>query len=88
MTINIPQFVNVPIVNKDGMLTSTGLLMFTQLFSQLGQNFSENGLVLPPSDEKTTEKLSKTGNGSMLYDSATHEPKININGVVKTIQTV
>lgn len=85
--INLPSFSNMQVVDKDGKFTSNALTMFDQLFTQLAANFSQGGLVLPPSMQQTDEKLAKTGNGSMLYDGASHAPKINIDGVIKTIQT-
>jgi hypothetical protein len=84
----IPNFQNVKLVNKDGTPTASAQLMFTQLFTQLQNYLSNEGLKVPL---QTTANISELNidksTGALLYDQQTHELKVNINGEFKTVQT-
>ena len=87
--MNIPNFINAKIVDKDGNLTDVWRNIFMQLFSQLQGGLSEEGIKVP---QQTTTNIAQieSGNtvGNIVYDSSLNVLKINLNGTFKTIQTL
>jgi hypothetical protein len=85
--MNIPNLENEQFVDKDGHLTATQQNMLSTLVTQLQSNLQE-GINVPMYSSDDIEKLDATKSTSkLIYDQTSHELKININGVFKTIQT-
>jgi len=82
----IPSFVNMPLVDKNGIMTPEWCQFFNQLISELQNNVSNEGYKLPflsTSQINQLADVNKSG-GSLVYDSTLNLPKININGTWKT----
>ena len=86
--MRIPNFIDCQFTNKDGFLSGTWRQILTQLFTELQKNTSVEGLVFP---SQTTSNINTLGSnvsvGSLLYDKDTKQPKVNVEGVFKVIQT-
>jgi len=90
--MNIPSYMHTPMVDKDGMPTATWQLFFTQLLSQMQDNLSDQGYVLPNQAAATVAQLSKSGDGTMLYvtapNSVDDSVQIMVNGTFRKVQLV
>jgi hypothetical protein len=87
--MKIPNFVDEKIVGEGGKLTDSWKQLLTVLFSQLQQNLSNEGHVVPSqntTDMTTILSDAAKENGTLLYDETTHELKVKIGGLIKTIQ--
>lgn len=86
--MKVPNFINSQIVDKNGHLTESWQQIFIQLFSELQNNVSNEGLIAP---NQPTSNLSLLGgtqkNGSILYDKDRDEGVICKNGEYKRIVT-
>lgn len=86
--MRIPNFIDSQFANKEGFLTDTWRQILTQLFTELQKNTSVEGLVFPT---QTTANITTLGPqvpfGSLLYDKDTKQPKVNVEGVFKVMQT-
>lgn len=86
--MNIPNFIDTKIVNKDGSLTDTWKQILMQTFSELQKNVSAEGYIVP---QQTTANITQLNNtkstGSLLYDKNTSQLKINLNGEFKHLLT-
>jgi hypothetical protein len=80
---NIPLFIHEPLVDKNGMLTDSWKLAFTQLFQQLQSSVSdEGGFQHPPQSAQYILQLStNVPNGTHFYDSTNNTPVVKKNGV-------
>lgn len=87
--MDIPNFVDAPIVDKNGHLTSIWKQILTQLITELQKSVSEEGFKIP---QQPTSNIAKLNNllskGHLIYDSDTNQLKININGTIKVIQVI
>lgn len=83
--MNIPNFLNSRIVDKEGYLTPEWSNLLQQLFTELQSNVSNEGYVVPSRETADINKLTAK-NGAFLYDSEAHAAKVIVNGAVKTIQ--
>jgi hypothetical protein len=84
----IPNFENIQLVDRNGMLTEAGQLLFQNLFSQLQLYISNEGLKIPQQTAANIALLNTSQSvGNLLYDSDNDLAKVNINGTFKTIQT-
>lgn len=90
----IPSYVNSKIVDENGYLLPEWQQLFTQLITELQNNLSNEGYVLPrlPTSDinylgSTPETLQKSI-GAMIYDSTTDEFKVNLNGVWRVVQVI
>lgn len=87
MSINIPNFENIQIVDKQGYFTPSAAVLFQQLFTELQANYSNEGLKVPRQSTANIVTLNTAQSiGALLYDKETHQAKVNINGVFKVIQ--
>lgn len=87
--MNIPNFIDSQVVDKDGKLTDTWKQIFSQLFTQLQGGLSEEGILVPKQSSTDITTLSTTENtGKLIYDKDNNVLKVNINSVFKTISTV
>lgn len=87
--MNIPNFIDAPLVDKDGVLTDTWKQIFSVLFSQLQTNLSNEGFKIPAQSASNISILNNDkSNGALVYDSTNHLLKINLNGTFKTIATL
>lgn len=86
--MNIPNFDDIKPVDKEGNWTPSAKSMFTQLFSAIQNNLSQEGFKISQQPSANIAELNNDKSTSaLLYDSDTHELKINLNGEFKTIQT-
>src|SRR5437773_247311 len=82
--MNIPSLIlQTPIVDKNGMITPTWAGILTHLITQLQNNMSNEGYVLPQQPTSNLATLSAAENyqkyvGSILYDSTMNQFKGNI----------
>jgi hypothetical protein len=89
MSINIPNFLDMQIVNEQGYLTDDAKQMFNQLFSQLQTNLSAEGIFLPQQDATNITVLDNIkSNSAIIYNTTTNKAMVNENGSFKTIQTL
>jgi hypothetical protein len=88
--MNIPNFMNYQLVDKEGNLTADGLSFFSQLVSELDTNFSNEGLVPPnqPPDNVAIIANAVPLPGTILIEidpvSHVETAKIWLNGSFKT----
>ncbi len=86
--MNIPNFIDSQVVDKDGKLTDTWKQILSQLFAQLQGGLSEEGILVPQQKTENINLLTGEKNyGKLIYDSSTNKLKINLNGTFKTITT-
>lgn len=90
----IPSYVNSKIVDDNGVLLPEWQQLITQLLTELQNNLSNEGYVLPrlPTNDinylgSTPETLEKSI-GAMIYDSITNEFKVNLNGTWHVVQVI
>lgn len=87
--MNIPNFADAPIVDREGRLTPIWRQIFTQLITELQNNVSEEGFIIP---QKSTADIGKLDNikskAAIIYNEQTNKFLANENGAFKTIQTV
>jgi len=89
MSINIPNFLDMQIVNQDGYLTDSAKQMFSQLFSQLQTNLSDEGILIPQQSATNITVLDNIkSKGAIIYNTNTNKAMVNENGSFKTIQTL
>lgn len=87
--MNVPNFQDIQFTNKDGTLHPIWKGILTQLFTELQINNSNSGTVIPAKTATSVAAiLPNRPNFSILGTTDTHELKVLINGVVKTITTV
>lgn len=87
--MNIPNFVDAKVVDKDGYLTDIWKQIFSQLIDQMQQNLSNEGHFMPKQDTATVTALNTSKSvGAILFDSSTGKFMANEAGIFKTIQTL
>lgn len=88
--MNVPNLPHIdePITLNGKNINPQWYRAIEQLFTQLQQNLSEEGLSVP---QQSTGNISilqaSTPKPSILYNKETHQPLISVNGVYKVIQT-
>ena len=93
--MDIPNYVNAPIADKDGNLTEEWSNVLQQLLSELRLNAGQEGLKASPLSTASIAELiaiaamspenAAVSNGSMLFDTTlnnVNSPRIIINGVL------
>lgn len=86
--MNIPNFSTSKIVDKDGFLTDEWQQIFMQLFSELQNKASNEGVVMPQQASADVTRLeSQKSIGAILYDSDTDTFKACVKKVVGTTIT-
>lgn len=92
--MNIPNYENVPFVDRDGYLTDQWSLIMQQLITALQNNVSDQGFQVPQQSTTTINSLQsqfaasplpQMYYGDMLYDSTTDQLKVNIAGTFKVV---
>lgn len=87
--MNIQNLLHEKPIGEDGHWHPAWKLLLGNLITQLQQNLSNEGFIIP---QQTTDNINILNNnkstGALIYDSTTHELKINLNGMFKTIQTM
>lgn len=82
--MNTPNFIDVPIAEKDGRLTDSWRQLLSQMITEMQTKMSHEGIFVP---QQTTTNIAILDNvkstGALIYDSNTHKLKANINGVFK-----
>jgi hypothetical protein len=91
--MKIPNFLNLKVIETEGentgRLTPEAHNMFSELFTALQLNLSEEGFNIPQQTTANIESLEDDNdNGNILYDKEEHKVKVRIDGIYKTIQTV
>lgn len=87
--MNIPNFENIQMVDRNGYLTEQWQMIMQQLFQVLQQNLSDEGYKLPQQSTTIITALNTAAStGNLLYDSTTDQAKVNIAGTYKVIQVV
>lgn len=87
--MNIPNFIDAQVINKNGYLTDVWRQIFIQLFTELQINFSEEGIIIPKQTNSNIISLSGTdGTGKLLYNKDLDKLMVNIAGIFKEVQTV
>ncbi len=76
-------------VDKEGRPTVEFHKTLASLFTVLQSNLSDEGIFVP---QQSTTNIAVLNNalstGALVYDSTTHELKVNINGTFKVVQVV
>jgi len=85
--MNIPNFIDSKIVEANGLLTAGWKFLFMQLFDQMHKNLSNEGFVIPSLPTTKIDKLSKSIDGTLIYDSTLGVLKIKQNGSFNIIST-
>lgn len=84
----VANFLDTPVVNKDGQFTDEWRNIMQQVFQSLQLNFGNEGLVMPTQTDAniTTiqNNVDNNGNptaqyGTILYDSTNNSIRISIN---------
>lgn len=86
--MNIPNFNDTRVADKDGYLTDEWRQIFAQLFSQLQGGISDEGISVPQQNSANITTLADANKaGTLLYDSDNHNLKANINGNFQSVLT-
>lgn len=84
--MNIPNLLINRAVTKDGKLHPEFERVLTQLIQELQKNLSNEGYKVPQQPTpKITQLNTQNSIGALLYDSDTHQLKVNINGTFKVV---
>ncbi len=87
--MNIPNFENIKFVDGRGYLTEQWQFILQQLFTQMQNNLSNEGLNVPQQPTTTINQLNTNASkGNLLYDDTTDELKVNIAGTFRVITVV
>jgi len=84
---------NIPndrkIVDDNGMITEVWASFFSNLITQLSQNLSDEGYVLPSQSAANIATLSTNDNKSrIIWNIDTEKAMVNNDGTFKEIQTL
>ena len=77
----IPAFDNVKFVDENGFLTPEWRSILEQLFQAMQANLSNEGLVMPSQPIANINSLTKSANGTFIYDETDDLPKVLVAGV-------
>lgn len=78
--MNVPQFVYDKVLDDSNHLTANWNLWYSQLITQLNENFGPAGLVMPSLDQDSINLLTQAANGTMIYNTTTNKAMVNVNG--------
>jgi hypothetical protein len=86
--MNIPNFVDVKVVDDKGYFTEEFRQIFSQMITQFQTNLSNEGYKIPSQTTDNIDNLDNmNSNYRLIIDRDTDELKINLNGTFKVIQT-
>lgn len=86
--MNIPNFLDVQVIDSNGHFTGPWKEILSQLLGELQGRMSEESHIVPSQPTSKIALLNSTDyNGGLLYDSDAHKLKVNINGTFKEVQT-
>ena len=86
--MNIPNLADGPLVKKDLNMDDQWFLMFSQLFTELQNNLSNTGFIVPSLSATQVADLDLTKNiGGIFYNNTLGKFQCNENGSLKTITT-
>ena len=86
--MNIPNFLDAQITDKNGFLTDVWRQLFTQLLTELQLNFSNEGFIIPKQTSSNITVLNGMKYiGALVYNEDTNKLMININGTFVDVQT-
>ncbi len=86
--MNIPNFIDSPIVDKEGRLTPVWKSILMQLITELQKNASDEGIYVPSQSAATILSLGSSSSGALLYNSDTNKFMACEAGSFRTITTV
>jgi hypothetical protein len=95
--MNIPNFENVAVTTSGSLLSEVWTLILQQLITELQNNLSNEGYLVPQQPTTTIAMLQaqyalspvpSVYYGNLLYDSTTDQLKVNIAGTFKVVQVV
>jgi hypothetical protein len=76
------------LVDENRNLTPQWKLFLSELITQLQNNLSNEGIILPPQTTTDIALLTSSKSiGALIYDSTLDVAKVNLNGTFKTITT-
>jgi hypothetical protein len=74
--MNIPNFVDAPLIDKSGSLTEIWKQILMQIFSELQNKASEEGVIMPQQSSTNITTLSTEKSiGAVIYDSTSDQMK-------------
>jgi hypothetical protein len=86
--MNIPNFTDTQVVDKNGHFTPQWRQIMSQLMSELQTRMSEESHITP---SQTTANIALLNSpdlkGGLLYNSDTNKLNVNINGTFKEVTT-
>lgn len=87
--MNIPNFIDTQVINKDGFLTDVWKQILTQLFTELQVNLSNEGYIVPKQSSSSVNLLNGVKyTGALVYNEDTNKLMANINGTFVEVQTL
>lgn len=86
--MKIPDFLDSPLVDKNGMLTPEWATTFAVLFTEMQNNLSDEGINLPRQPTVNIDQLTGDQSiGAVIYDNDLDVAKVNLAGTWVTIDT-
>lgn len=86
--MNIPNFYDGKVVDKEGNFTEEWKNIMSQLFNELQKKMSNESHVAPSQSTTNISVLNVPKyKGGLLYDKDTNKLKVNINGTFKEVVT-
>lgn len=87
--MNIPNLSQIKVVDEKGNMHEDLHNFLSQIVIALQQNLSNEGFKIPQQPTTNITQLNTAKSiGAVLYDNATHELKVNINGTFKVVQVI
>lgn len=87
--MNIPNFVETKMVDKNGNLTTIWKQILMQLITEMQTSLSEEGFKIPQQTTSDIGKIVGTNTvGHIIYDKTLDQLKVNIGGTMKVVQVV
>jgi hypothetical protein len=86
--MNIPTFIYIQFVNKEGYLTDPMQLFMDELNQALQNGLSDNGWTLPQITAANLATISpKMPDGTMWYETDNNEFVVKISGALRKVTT-
>jgi len=86
--MNIPNFVDTKVTDKEGNFTETWRQIMSQLLSELQGRMSEESHVVPSQTTANIALLNTTDlAGGLVYNKDTKKLNVNIDGTFKEVTT-
>jgi len=87
--MNIPSIVSSKLLDDEGKMSETWMNDFNQLLTQLQNNLSNEGYLIPGQSAENVAKLeAPKSSNALLIDSTAQKLLINLGGVWQQIPTV